>query len=622
MSGSQDVDIDRVGPGIERALDPSARRRLGQHFTPPGVADLVAAFCLRDARDTVLDPACGTGAFLMRARARLKHLGGDGSGVLGVELDPDLAAAARSNLGDAESRRILTGDFLGRNEAWRCALVPDGGLDAIVGNPPYVRQELIDCEKEAAIDDGGPRLSRRADLHARFWPRALSLLRPGGRLGLVTSGTWLDAEFGGPLRDWIAEQFTVVAVLESEREAWFDDARVRAVATIVEKRAPRPGDRVRFVRLTRTLREMTPANPEPSRWLERLAEFARAVERGEPIPMGAARLRSVPAGDLRGVRWGPLLRQPDLHFELLARAGERLVPLEDLAEVRWGIKTGDDRFFWCAPGSDEVESEFLAPAVFRLTDLDQLIVTKERIPRRLVLIDLSRRPAPPLEGTRLLDRIRRAERERGSHLRPTCAARERASGGPGIPGRRWFELRPGPPGEILWSIMHQYRHLVPLNPHGILANDNLLLLRCREGVDPRLLAALLNSHLVALVKHAHGRQRNEGMLKTQAFDLRGMPVPDPRRIPRATADELLAAFGAIAARPIGKVADECRRADRQRLDRAALRAAGLGPGEADATADRLSACLIGMHAKERAWEVDATSRRRKVSPRRGASPAL
>jgi len=596
MDGS--ADIDRLGPRMEKRLDAARRHGRGQHFTSPDVADLVNAFCIRGPGDRVLDPACGTGSFLVRARARLRHLGAPAATVEtnlhGIEVDPALARAARNNLPRAS---IVTGDFLQQAPG---APPPGRPLDAIVGNPPYVRQELIGAALKRRLADRLPGATRRSDLHLHFWPPCLDRLREGGRLGLVTSGSWLDASYGEPLRRWLAVRFRVVAVLEPESESWFDDARVRAVVTIVE-RTPPGAAAARLIRLPRRLDEIAPAGLDHGERLARFEALAHDLET-KTIRSGAARNRKVPAATLATSRWGPLLRLPDLCLDLLSRS-EGLVPLSEVADVRWGIKTGDDRFF-ILDGDDTrgVEPEFLEPLVFSLSELSRLVVTREQLRRRILLADLrASRPGPGLRR-----HVAWGESERGSHLRPTCAARETDGSSP----RRWFELRPRPSGPILWSIMHQYRHLVALNPERLPVNDNLLQVTPREGIDARLLAAILNAHVVALIKHAHGRQRNEGMLKTQAVDVRRMPVPDPRRADRRAARRLIAAFDALARRPVENVTRECARADRRRLDEATLALLGCDAARARALTDEIAAALTELHDRERRGEIDAVGRRR------------
>jgi hypothetical protein len=600
----------------------SRRRRLhGQHATHPDVADLIAAWCIRSASDRVLDPSCGAGDFLMQAAARLRRLGGDPSsprgltGLTGVELDPVAASEAARRLPGA---RIECGDFLALSRE-ETAPWPRRGFDAVVGNPPYVRQELLTAARKRELSalsaaPGWPKLGGRCDLHARFWAPAIDALRPGGRLGWVVSSTWLDAAYGAALRAWLARTVRIVALVESDVESWFDAARVRTVVVLLEKRAlnAKPSHAVRCVRLGRRLRDVAPESLPPDERARRFADLAARLEGATeaPPPPDGVTVREVPQARLSEAPWGSFLRASDLCRDLIALAGDRLVPLEEVATVRWGIKTGDDAvFFPRAADAASLERALLRPAVFSSMELDRLVVSPARLPRRLLLVDTRR-----ADHRALLERptsglaawLRGASEARATHRRPTVAARERPGG-----GRRWFELRPGSPGAILWSIMHQYRHLAPLNTRRLPVNDNLLLVDPRPGVDARLLAALLNSHVQALLKQAAGRRRNEGMLKTQAADVRRMLVPDPRRLSAAAARQLVKLFDPLTGRRIGTVTQECGRSDRRRLDKAVLRALGVPAAEAGSMNRRLAADLTALHARERCWESDAVARRRR-----------
>jgi len=635
--------VDERDAAVEESLDDGLRHRHGQHFTKDDPADLMIALCVRHPMAAVLDPACGTVALLLRAATRLAFLrgaAGMGSGHLtGIEVDPRLARAAQARVPGAT---IINDDFLDHGlgvNGGPEARAPSPGssavrvrgplvrksnavsgtapalprdFDAIVGNPPYVRQELIDPARKRMAPPAGPALSGRSDLHARFWSPSLALLRPGGRLGFITSGAWLDAGYGAALRDWLTTSHRLVAMVESSVESWFDRARVRTVIAIVQRDPPDASRPARFVSLRVPLATLVPAGLPLEERLARFDRMARAIESGADAG-DALGVRGVPSLALGGRTWGPLLRLPELYFAIAARGASRLVPLSEVATVRWGIKTGDDAVF-CPPRDREppVEERFLSPLVFTLMELDRLVVTRDQLRRNVLLVERGRENAAGREDAAsredaagLRAWIARAERD-GAHLRPTCAARARA-------GRAWYELRPAPSGAILWSIMHQYRHLAPINPEGFPVNDNLLQIDPKPGISTRLLAAILNSHVTALIKHAHGRQRNEGMLKTQAGDLRGMPILDPRAIGADEAGALVAAFDAIASRRIGTVPQECGRADRRALDRLVLEALGWTSREAEAEAGRLSSCLTDLYAGERLWEVDAVRRRRKRS---------
>src|SRR5579863_6026697 len=70
----QQVTSDVLGRIFQRLIGPEERHRYGQHFTGDDVVDLINAFCIRTPNATVLDPACGSCSFLVRAYYRKKVL--------------------------------------------------------------------------------------------------------------------------------------------------------------------------------------------------------------------------------------------------------------------------------------------------------------------------------------------------------------------------------------------------------------------------------------------------------------------------------------------------------------------------------------------------------------------
>lgn len=61
------IGFDIIGRIFERLIPHEERHNLGQYFTNPDIVDLILGFCIRHENDTVLDPSCGAGTFLVRA---------------------------------------------------------------------------------------------------------------------------------------------------------------------------------------------------------------------------------------------------------------------------------------------------------------------------------------------------------------------------------------------------------------------------------------------------------------------------------------------------------------------------------------------------------------------------
>jgi len=132
---------------LDSIQDTEQQKALGQYFTPRWVAEAIVETHLPHlkAGDTVIEPSCGDGRFLM---ALPDHVN-----AIGVELDPVQAGLARKHSG----RRVITGNFLEVDPA----LLPSE-VDAVIGNPPFV-----------------------AGTVAGFLDRSHGLLREGGTCGFI-----------------------------------------------------------------------------------------------------------------------------------------------------------------------------------------------------------------------------------------------------------------------------------------------------------------------------------------------------------------------------------------------------------------------------------------------------
>ena len=110
-----------------------------------------------------------------------------------------------------------------------------GGFDVVIGNPPYIQLQK----------DGG-RLAKRyvkadyetfagtGDIYQLFFERGGRLLRPGtGVLAYITSNSWLKAEYGRPLRRWLAETHTPLRLIEMGKDVF--DAIVDAAVLLIRE---------------------------------------------------------------------------------------------------------------------------------------------------------------------------------------------------------------------------------------------------------------------------------------------------------------------------------------------------------------------------------------------------
>ncbi len=80
-----------------------------------------------------------------------------------------------------------------------------GGFDVVIGNPPYVRQEMLG-EFKVYFQRIYQAYQGTADLYVYFIERAVSLLRPGGMFAYIVANKWMRTKYGEPLRRWLKQQ--------------------------------------------------------------------------------------------------------------------------------------------------------------------------------------------------------------------------------------------------------------------------------------------------------------------------------------------------------------------------------------------------------------------------------
>jgi hypothetical protein len=180
--------VDLFGLAYERFFPDLFKGQRGQYFTPRPVATLMAKLAGVGPGDSVLDPTCGAGGFLLAARAR-------GAEVTGLEIDPDLVSLARINLAlvGADPAAVRRGDVY-RSEGLRASVV--------LANPPF-SVPIGDPSLLESYELARGRRSISSD--ALFVEAAWRMLEPGGRLCVVMPWSLLVGAGSEALRGWLDE---------------------------------------------------------------------------------------------------------------------------------------------------------------------------------------------------------------------------------------------------------------------------------------------------------------------------------------------------------------------------------------------------------------------------------
>ncbi len=121
-----------------------------------------------------------------------------GNSLVGSDIYDGLAVLP----GIEERKRINAFDW----EREFAGIMQRGGFDAVIGNPPYVRQETLGHEFKEYAKQRYAVYHGVADLYTYFIEKGVSLLGPGGQFGYIVANKWLRANYGKPLRRWLKER--------------------------------------------------------------------------------------------------------------------------------------------------------------------------------------------------------------------------------------------------------------------------------------------------------------------------------------------------------------------------------------------------------------------------------
>jgi type I restriction-modification system DNA methylase subunit len=255
------------------------RKEQGIYYTPTYIVKYIVNRTLGDLlknkkidvqKIRVLDPACGSGSFLIKAfdllndyykehdenykqtqldlesgipfktKSRILQ-----NNIFGADLDKQAVEIAQLNLllkiaekghrlplleqnikkGNSivDDEKIAGSAAFNWNQEFK-TIMDEGGFDVVIGNPPYVRQEEL-SEIKPYLQANYETYQGTADLFVYFFEKELKLLKENGYFGMIVSSKWLRAGYGKNLRKFLS-QFWIEELID------FGDLKVFADATI------------------------------------------------------------------------------------------------------------------------------------------------------------------------------------------------------------------------------------------------------------------------------------------------------------------------------------------------------------------------------------------------------
>jgi adenine-specific DNA-methyltransferase len=522
----------------------------GVVLTKPHVVDLIldlAKYTLDRPLPSLrlLEPACGTGAFLVPATQRLLAAARR-EGVKAGDLGPCIVAYDIDEVHVSTSRSVLMGVLQEHGVATKTArrlveqwvregdflLARNEPFDAVVGNPPYIRIEQVAPVLQSEYRRRYSSLFDRADLYVAFIEHGLDLLKPKGILSFVCADRWVLNRYGAPLRRKLADRFKVHAYIDLHRASPFE-SDVIAYPSIFAI-SPGKSDRVIVAKLET-------ASPEECAALKRSITQPQVTHPGVSMAIHNSWFQ----GD------EPWVLSSPVHLETLRALEARFPTIEadGATNVRIGVATGNDKIFIVDESAD-IEPDRLVPLVKR-EDIEN---GKVRNAKRFVVntfdahgkvIDLGRYP-----------RLARYLAAHEDSIRKRHVARSNPSS--------WFRTI----DRVYPELVSIPKLLVPdiaganevVFEKGLYHPHHNLYFITSTAWDMEVLGGLLSSKVALFFIWSYAVKMRGGYLRFQAQYLRRIRLPKPESLSASLQNTIRAAF---------------RKRDFRKLDELALKAYGL-----------------------------------------------
>ena len=231
------TDGDVKGEAFQAFVNRHQRGDRGEFFTPHPIVRLAVEMLAPKPNERVIDPACGSGGFLIAALAYIQQNYPDASkpayiqdNIAGIEFNPDVAFSAKLRLvfeGGAGAEILCANTLLE-------SATPDNSFDVILTNPPFgskgkvedpnILKKYILARKwqktQNSTYEPTTAVLPGQSPDVLFIEKCLNLLRPGGRMAIVLPDGILQNISSSHIRYWIRSQAKVLGVVSIPQEAF------------------------------------------------------------------------------------------------------------------------------------------------------------------------------------------------------------------------------------------------------------------------------------------------------------------------------------------------------------------------------------------------------------------
>lgn len=592
-----EVSQESLQSFLKNVVTISKRESAGQFCTPPLLAKLLVELSMSNADGIVLDPCCGTGTIPREvvATKKLREVKNPQSTVWAsdkFQYPLSLASISLANPDNIQDPiQVFKMDVFKLHSGLTIQLTDSKTglkisyqlpvIDTIVSNLPFVRFEKAEESNPdvriICLND------KRSDLYAHIALNLKHLLSKNGRVGIITSNSWLGADWAKEFRDALINQYFVKTIVVSQVGRWFKDVDVVTTILILENRtSPFKDDEViRYVSIAEKIENWSNENL----FKEMVSDIWLNNDKSKHVCIHNHSVKNL--RDSYEIGFGPMIGFTNMEWIIQIR--NLVTPVSSFFEIARGSRRGWNPLFY-PKNPDRIEKEFLKPVLKSSKKVNSLIAEPDSLAFCCMktvddLIDENK-----IGALSWIDSFKNGVNGTG---KPLTEVLRKAK-------LQWYQMSETETADFGMSENPNNRLFVFRFKNKTFVDQRIIRLSSINHTDLDLIHALINSTFGMLMIESQGFGRGLGVLDLNATKMeKSYCMLNPSLLNEKESNGIKQAFIPLLSRPPKELPDEIASDDRRKFDKIVLEAYGIAELQ-----DKISITLLKLYQIRKAVEID------------------
>jgi hypothetical protein len=472
--------------------DNNKKSDLGQIFTPPDIASLMAKLLIQFNPHKIVDPAVGEGALLKAVKTY------SNSEILGYDIDKEWVLKLKN-----EGFNVKVKDFFDSTSTY----------DGIIMNPPYIRQEKLNNRNFPYLNKDVisrkldyPNIPKKANLYIYFtWKALLSMKDEKSVLVAIMPNTWLTSTYGKSLQKLILDYYSIDCIINFDENV-FEGFDVDVSIIVIKN-----------YHVENNILSIFDVKGELTKKKVDSILSNTLLDKG-------IKLHQVTQSNLKPFKWFDYRGYIEFNYNNLVEVQEKL-------EVTRGVTTNYNEFFIRNKDENLVKKneDYFYPILNKAQEVKGFSIKLFDLDKRILHTNNFKRELP--ESLRV--EIERLEESLITTSKPKTLYSKYEKN----PSTWYMNSRLIKKSIVLNYIIRSDVRFI-LNDNISLIKDNFYEMVPYEKNDYDYYIAVLNSTFTKYFLEKNGRSYGTGLLKVQKYQLDNLPILDIKKIDKESMIEI------------------------------------------------------------------------------------